>query len=174
MDLSTLNPGAWLGEGLLDYFILHEALENRRLAQMFYVPSFIIRDWHDRFSTGSFTVTPEDGARLRRALALHPTDPIPRRRLAFVLFHDQHFSAIVMDHRKNRTYAFGRKNVDHDDGVSQVMDNWNDWNGPCYWSVLAECLGWSVHGLDFVSSHGINWKWVSLLSPPPPLLSFLF
>jgi hypothetical protein len=139
---------------------------------MLYIPNSYIRDWASRF-TDNPTVQQADSTTLRQMMGIHPSNPIPICPLGFLILEHQHIYSVVIDYQSSVTYSFGRHRHSLDSpGTSpttaalseiteDVLDDWEEWNGPLYWKVLAECLGWPVQSPDMVSNLGVSWFWVS-------------
>ncbi|KIJ58749.1 hypothetical protein HYDPIDRAFT_33862 [Hydnomerulius pinastri MD-312] len=173
-NLSTLTGNRWIDASVANFYlasIWHEVHGHTaiRFADMYAVqPAYQrLENNHDQNKQNGKEVMVISGVKCRvldvtaSELAKFMQDhyiplnhDFPLTPVAFVVFRHQHFFVAIFDYERHRAYVLGRQINGHN---GQDTD-WTVWNGPHYWSRVAQLHVWDPGNPEDVQVLTKDWQ----------------
>ncbi|KDQ05693.1 hypothetical protein BOTBODRAFT_182311 [Botryobasidium botryosum FD-172 SS1] len=152
-EIGTIASGEWVALPVINFFLLDQYFvrgTGEGASHVRYVESRMAGAWEGAQARPGLLeayIFP----RYRRNFSLpspeHPCPPVP---LLFVVYHENHFFVVIMDHENRCVHVIGRS------GVDNILDPWLEWKGPSYYEHLCRLHGWEPGDIHNVTPFAVQ------------------
>lgn len=152
-EMNFLQPGKWLGNNIIDQYLLQNWLKVKNTSPVLYIGTYIVR------ACRRDALTEEECVAMRKILLLPESDAIPIQPVAGVV-HDanlKHFFVIVLDHKRLHVAVLGRL---YNRDLAQVDQKPEKWGGMKIWRHVCKLFRWPIP-LQRPTWWAVDWKQVS-------------
>jgi hypothetical protein len=135
------NEAAWLTNEIMDWYILSQFRSVLGSQKMPYIPIDLIQ----ALQSNRFIVDPHIQGHFERVCQLQKYHMPLKKQVAFMVCHHNHWFAVAFDVKRQMAWTFNRTpHHSSAQGVVEVDDDWEAWDGPDLWKAIAILLKWTT------------------------------